>query len=308
MKLRVLLACAVFALAGSAKAADNCQLKLIASLDTISSADGIMVPVTLQGQAGGYMLLGFDNIISGVSEAVASKLDLRRDSIPQNVWVNINRQKIFQRAEVNIQLGGSRGDAHVAIIPSFVKSDPRVVGLLALDVLNQFDVELDLAHDKLNLFSPDHCKGQVIYWTRSAPVAALPMTVRNLREFVVPMQLDGKDINAEISTNTEAALDGRVAHDVFGLDNAKGSHQFKMLAVDGLGIANPTLMVYEDKFDPCNGNSRQEATPLHTERNPRMEQCYGNADLRIGLPQLKHLRVFVAFQERMVYATAADAN
>lgn len=308
MKLRVLLACAFVALAGPVKAADNCQLKLIASLDTISNADGILVPVTLQGQPGFYMVLGFNDVISGVSDAVASKLNLLRDSIPQNVWVNIDHQKIFQRAEVNFQLGGSRGDAHVAIIPTYVRSDQRVAGVLALDVLNQFDVELDLAHNKLNLFSPDHCKGQVVYWTKTAPVAALPMTVQGLREFVVPMQLDGKDIEAEISTNTQAELNGHVAHDVFGLDNAKGSHQFKMLAVDGLGITNPTLAIYEDNSQPCKGNGRQEATPLLTERNPRMEHCYGHAELAIGVPQLKHLRVFVAFQERMVYATAADAN
>ena len=45
---------------------------------------------------------------------------------------------------------------------------------------------------------------------------------------------------------------------------------------------------------------RDAASPL--------EHCYGHPDLRLGLQELKHLRVFIAFGERMMYATAANAN
>jgi hypothetical protein len=309
MKFRIAVACLAFALAATSAGADDCQLKMFASLDVVESGGGLIVPVTLQGQPGGYMTLDLDGIATGVTEDVARKFDLRRDSIPQNVWINIDGQPIHQRAEINIQLGGSKGDANVAIIPKYPSTDPRVVGILAMDVLNQFDIELDLAHGKLNLFSPDHCKGQVVYWTKTAPVAAVPMTLRGRMEFVVPMQLDGKDVAAEISTYG-AALNGHVAHDTFGLDNANGEHTFDMLAVDGLGITHPKLAIYKDESVGCNGAARQKAVSLLSERNDAnpFERCYGHPDLQLGLQQLKHLRVFLAYKERMMYATAANAN
>ncbi len=45
----------------------------------------------------------------------------------------------------------------------------HVVGVIGTDLLGKFDVDLDIAHKKLNLFSPDHCKGQVVYWTHGRP-------------------------------------------------------------------------------------------------------------------------------------------
>lgn len=308
MKFRSALACLAFALAATSAEAADCQLKMFASLDVVENADGVIVPVTLQGQPGGYMKLGLEDMLSAVSEETVRKLGLRRDAIPQTTTIDIDGEQIHQKAEVNIQLGGSKGDAYVAIRPKPAAGDPRVVGLLAMDVLNQFDVELDLAHDKLNLFSPDHCKGQVVYWTKTAPVAAVAMTLRGNMEFVFPMQLDDNTLDVELSTEPAAALNGKIAHDKFGLDNEKGTHTFKMISVDGLGIANPKLSVYRDDSPGCNGGARARPTPMLTERSLEVERCYGHPDLYLGLPQLKHLRVFVAYKERMMYATAASAN
>jgi hypothetical protein len=308
MKSHLAAACLTLAMAATAARADDCQLKLFASLDVVESDGGLIVPVTLHGQPGGYMTLDLDGIISGVSEDVAKKFDLHRQAISQDMTIYIDHQRIFEKGEINIQLGGSRGDSWVGIIPKYSTSDPRVVGVLALDVLNQFDLELDFAHHKLNLFSPDHCKGQVVYWTKTAPVAAVPMTLRDYFEFVIPMTLDDKNVNAELSTDDEAALNGQIAHDDFGLDNEKGKHTFKMISVDGLGITNPALSIYKDTSG-CNGAAHDVARPLLTERGEgRIEHCFGHPDLYLGLQQLKHLRVFVAFKERMLYATAATAN
>jgi hypothetical protein len=308
MNTRFAAALLALAMTATSARAEDCQMKLYASLDVVESDGGLIVPVTLQGQPGGYMTLDLDGIVSGVTEDLAKRFDLHRQAISQDVTIYIDNQRIFQKGELSIQLGGSRGDSWVGILPKYSTSDPRVIGILAMDVLNQFDLEFDFAHHKLNLFSPDHCKGQVIYWTKTAPVAAVPMTLRGDAEFVIPMQLDGKDLNAELSTGDTASLNGKIAHDDFGLENAKGTHTFKMISVDGLGITNPTLAVYPDESSGCNGGASQAANSLLTERDPIMERCYGHPDLVIGLQQLKHLRVYVAYKERMLYATSASAN
>jgi hypothetical protein len=307
MKMHLAAPCLALALAAGSARAEDCQLKQFASLDVVESDGGLIVPVTLQGQPGGYMTLDLDGIVTGVTDAVAKRFDLRRQAISQNVTINVAGERVFQKAELNLQLGGSRGDSWVGVLPNYSTSDSRVVGVLAMDVLNQFDLELDFAHHKLNLFSPNHCKGQVIYWTKTAPVAAVPMTLRGDSEFVIPMTLDDKSINVELSANETAALNGKIAHDDFGLDNEKGEHTFKMIAVDGLGITNPKLAIYQDSGG-CNGGARQQATDLLTERDPIMERCYGLPDLFLGLQQLRHLRVFIAFKERTLYATSSGAN
>lgn len=308
MAFEKIAACLVFVLTASAANAENCQLKQLASLEVIATDDGLIVPVTLENQTGGYMTLDLANSVSVLNEATVRRFDLHRQSIDQNVTVIIDGTQLHQKAEANVQLGGSKGNAWIGIMPDYKTSDPRVVGILGMDILNQFDIELDLGHDKVNLFSHDHCKGQVIYWTRTAPVAAVPMTFRGNMEFVIPMTLDNKQVNAEISTGPRAVLNGNIAHDLFGLENANGEHTFDMISVDGLGITHPKLGIYKDDTAGCNGGATLRDVPLLTERNPDFQRCYGRADLFLGLSQLKHLRVFLAYKERMMYATAANAN
>jgi hypothetical protein len=212
------------------------------------------------------------------------------------------------------QLGGVKGDIVMAVIPGFTRSDNRIVGVLGTDILGKFNVELDVAHGKLNLFSPDHCKGQVIYWTKTAAVAAVPMKTHSLETFVIPMQLDGKDIEAAFSADAKPVISSRVAHDTYGVDvtpDANGDlpmHKFKTLSVEGLTITNPEFAVYRDDTGGCNGGARMKAVPLRSDYNAEIERCFGLPDMTIGLPELKHLHIYIAFRERMVYATAADAS
>ena len=42
----------------------------------------------------------------------------------------------------------------------------------------RYDVELDFSSDTMNLFSPDHCPGHVVYW-KAPVVAAVPISLEN---------------------------------------------------------------------------------------------------------------------------------
>jgi hypothetical protein len=74
-----------------------------------------------------------------------------------------------------------------------------VVGILGMDVLKQTDIELDAAHRKMNLFSPDHCPGHVVYW--AAKYDSAPIRFRKLGEFYFPMELDGKKLETTLATS-----------------------------------------------------------------------------------------------------------
>lgn len=316
MTIRTIAAALALACLASGARAEDCRLKLVAALDAVVTDKGVMVPVTLGGQAGGYFMLDFGALVSGVADTASDAMHLKRDFIASNLSIDIAGKHLREEARVPVQIGAVKGDIVMGVVPGFSPDDKRETGILGIDLLGRFDVELDLAHGKVNLFSQDHCKGQVIYWTHTAAVAAVAMKFRGQETFVIPMQLDGQDLDAMVSTGPLPLLNGRVAQRTFGLEfefsSAPGSalpkHIFKTLSVDGLTITNPELSIYEDNSAPCNGGARMKAVPLRTEHNAEFETCFGLPDLTIGLPELKHLRVFIAFKERMLYATAADAG
>ena len=259
MFTRKILLGAAFALTvAHASAADNCQLKQYASLDLIVDDNQVLVPVTLGGQPGGYSILDFDAVMSGVAQSAADALHLKHDFIKSDIHLDIDGKDIREQVSAPVQLGSIKGNVTLAMISGFARSDMRIVGVLGADLLGKFDVELDLAHSKLNLFSQEHCKGQVVYWTRTAAVAAVPMTLRN-QSFAIPMQLDGKNIDAMFSAFGKPVIGSSVAHDKFGLDNTPAAngdlpvHKFHSLTVEGITITNPEFVAYDDNTRTCNG-------------------------------------------------------
>ncbi len=51
-------------------------------------------------------------------------------------------------------------------------------GILGSEMLRNVDVDFDFSANKVNLFSPDHCAGNVVYWqTPTVPVAIVPFTL-----------------------------------------------------------------------------------------------------------------------------------
>ena len=58
----------------------------------------------------------------------------------------------------------------------------------------------------------------------------------------------------------------------------------------------------------CGGGSYEDKTPMHSEAHGMIMRCFGEDDLYIGLPELRKLRVFFDFSEKMLYATVGDAR
>lgn len=79
-------------------------------------------------------------------------------------------------------------------------------GLIGGDILSHYDVELNFVARKLNLFSPDHCEGKVIYWPATAG-AIVPFSMRRPSagdtDIHVPITVDGKDLQAIIDTGRQ---------------------------------------------------------------------------------------------------------
>ena len=198
-------------------------------------------------------------------------------------------------------------------------NDANLVGVLGPDILQNYDVDMDFVAQKLQLISPDHCEGKVVYWTAPA-VAAVPMRLAQDGKAVIFVNLDGKRLEAVINTgqvNTTMNLD--VAEDRYKVEvnapdvqqvgqigqNASAKvyrKQFQTLTFEGVTINNPEITLVPDEVKALMPNKNRPKTGSLTRGDEVTSRL---ADLTLGMATLRRLHVYIAYRERKVYLSQA---
>lgn len=260
-------------------------------------------------------MLKLSDAFSGITANAAIQLNLKTKPMPDGVRVRIEGQKVVHLATVPaLQMDRlTASDLDIPEIPSLGDAD----GTLALDILGANDLELDLAHDKLNLFSRDHCSGKVVYWPSGSGIVTLPLTVQKSGNVLTTMMLDGQKLQVALKAESPSEMGMNVARRIFGINEHTSGLQmigtesngisvyrypFTEIAVEGLKITNPDISIYGNASDPeCIGKEH-----IGPRSNPEVTWCFGGADLFLGPSVLKRLHLFFAFGEKMLYVTAAS--
>jgi hypothetical protein len=197
---------------------------------------------------------------------------------------------------------------------------PSFAGILAPDILRNFDLDIDFGAQKLNLISPDHCPGKVIYWPASV-VAVVPMRVLASGHIVVPVLLDGHAIDAMLDTGaTITTLSQTVAKSTFGLvlgsaDTPRGNdlqdspgkalyhHTFDTLGFEGISVGHAQVTLIPDIMHNITQDQAGQAfgTRIH---DPRLDE--DSAHMLIGMNILRHFHIYVSYREEKVYITPAE--
>jgi Aspartyl protease len=179
-------------------------------------------------------------------------------------------------------------------------------GLIGADTLMGFDVEFDPAHSKLNLFSPNICTKDAAYWTRGAAVA-IPIEIDSSTHVTFNATLDGRPITVMLDTGAyNSIMNIDVAEDLFGFgsrdprlkqssaDNVNGADAaiyefpFKSLSLEGLTISNPDIQLLP-----------RDLFPYGFRDQPRVI---------LGMNVLRHLRMYIAYKQHVLYLTDANAQ
>jgi hypothetical protein len=207
-------------------------------------------------------------------------------------------------------------------------------GILADDMLTRYDIDIDFPARQMKLFSQDHCPGDVVYWqspavavvpfTMQAPDNAVPgvrrrLSFRDDTHIRVPVMLDGKRFMAVVDTGAmNSTISARAARQAFGIDaDSPGSQVLGMIDSDpahrlflrifsrmefeGVAVIHPHLEVIPDLVgtrDPDNGT-------VAGSRIRRMDDAI-EPSVTIGMDVLRHLHLYIAFQERKLYISIAD--
>lgn len=306
----------------SAEAADCAPLKILNSIPMQSAPAGrMLVPVSINGTSE-MMLLDTDSDRTLIGKIAADELKL-----PQNN----TRKKILGG-------GGNISQTYVTIdklllgnmqakdMTFFVSPDPNLgkgqpfIGELAPDLMSKFDVEMDFAALKLNYFSTDHCDGQVVYWKTPA-IAVIPFHLDG-QHISFKITLNGRTIIAAINTaSSRTTLLAPAAQRIFDLtadspgvtplpgpdnkpEHRAFSKEFDTLAFGGVSVGNPRIVVVPDLL----GSNDPYNTAKTGSNLIKNDDDINKADLAIGMDVLKHLHIYIAFNERNIYVTPAGTG
>lgn len=284
--------------------AASCQLLRATELDLVTQSNGLIsVPATIDDHT---VLLEVDtgDIRSIVTSVVADSLNLERDRSRQSFEL-LGGVQIGEIAYAHSFKLGTMATGRFAflVLPAGALT-PDTGGLLGPDILSNYDVDIDYAHAKLRLFSPDHCPGQVVYWTHDN-YAQVPMHVDDSWHISVPVTLDGKPLTAVVDTGAErSSMSLAVAQEIFGIA-ADNPALAKRTNISVNGTAPTTIYNY-----PFASLTLEGVAVQHPDIDILPAETFGkgNPQLLIGASVLRQLHVYIAYKEQMLYATAAEAK
>jgi hypothetical protein len=313
------------ALATGARA-QTCSLMQMASLDMTVLPNGTFaVPVSING---GQHLFRVDTsaIFTTLVDKAAQKLALKQYPVERLEMYDVGGRMHITYVDADSFKLGNNEAKHFHLMVSPVQQDmpPEVDGRLGPDMLSLFDVELDFAAKKMNLFSQDHCPGKVVYWTRGG-YAELPFhqtggPINVVQHIQFTMTLDGHDILTDLSTESDTTwLRHKAAWQFFDIDeNSPGVERsptlsevgqiyrkrFELLQLGGVTVQNPMVDIVPDQAE----NSFKMT---HSEKS-RDDPVYGTLvrpeSLSLGMNVIGKLHLYIAYKEHKIYVTAADAK
>jgi hypothetical protein len=237
--------------------------------------------------------------------------------------VNVEGQRSHEQVRLpSITLGTLRQEgAYFFIDPNDAPREQRTFdGVIAPDFLLNVDADFDFVAKKLNLISPNHCEGKVVYWSApaSAPaLAVVPFRIDRSGHISFPLHLDDKRVNAILDTGADnTALNLDAARRTFNIDtNApdvkkigalQGSYkadifrkQFKTLEIEGVIISSPVIDLLPDLVSSSGGAPIPTGSLIH-------DTDATLPGIILGMNVLSKLHLYIAYKEGKAYITAAN--
>lgn len=279
----------------------DCKLVRMAQLPMTLKSDHVSIPglvngkdVTLAIDTGGYA--------SSLTRTATETLGLVRHRM-NSVIIRDMGGKIadeYVRAD-SFRLGNMQRDGvDLLVMGSFAGFD----GLIAPDILRNYDAEFDFDGKEFSLFKPHPCADHAVYWTAS--YAAIPFTITGDGHMRVPVTLDGQDTYAIIDTGAGiSALSMQSAKRMFGL----GADSPNVVAAPPLaGASGSQINAYDYPFKTLTMGGL-------TVSHPRIELTDGRnflgndfASILLGMDVLSRLHLYIAYREQKLYITDAQAH
>jgi predicted aspartyl protease len=303
-KFTITLASAVLALsvAAAARAGEKCHLTNIATLEMGRDASGLVtMPMGTDGKTL-TMLVDTGGIDSTLTNGTVHALGLGRSSLAREAMVYGGKSIAYATTANNVTLGGLKA-AHLpfVILPDGVLTKGND-GTIAPDILRAYDDDFDFGGNKLNLISPDHCEGMVVYWAKD--YAQLDIKIDAGGHIIVPVSFNGKVRDFTFDTgSTDTLMAWETGKEIFDIDeNSPG-----VTTIDFEGKTAYRYVVNTLTFgDDANGavtikNFRVTLVPRSVSQTNEMEGSV------LGMDVLHRLHLYIAYREKHLFVTPSGA-
>jgi Aspartyl protease len=279
----------------------------------ISEKGLIFVPVEISNTPA-LMYLDIGSPFSMLSQQAATRFTLRETALGKGLEITSGNKHVERSTDTDFALGQvSYQQAHFLIDPHSDSperySRTEVIGVLGMDLLWKMDLELDLAHRKLNLYEHSHCWNQV--FNEAAKYSTVPLQRDAFGNIFFPMELDGRKLEALLTTSSsETTLSVDVTRRVYGFDrdsddieSVTDEHGHKIAQYRAMKLTTSGLTIADEKIrltDAPNNN-------CHLARKGDVigyTGCLYRYPLRLGSDVLGRLHVYIATQDNLMYYTA----
>lgn len=272
------------------------------------------MPVTIDGKPR-QLLLETTSGYTKIDEQIAVA-----DNLPvKDVWRDIQ----VRDGSLELHKAVTVPDMKLGIIPrngSTLFIRPKSEGWGAADgstgmnLFAGFDLELDLAHNRIGLFLPDHC-AFTPYWPYDV-VGKAPFRIELNGIVIMTMELDGQKVEVAINSTEENSSMNLIAARMLLKINPEtskmqptgktltGKQQYSYpltsLGSENLTIKHPDIRLTDDDI-VCGGIAGRWYN-----RAGGKQQCVGGGDIILGWRILRQLRLFFDFKEKQVYFTLTE--
>lgn len=325
--LKATVVAAMLLLGTGAAEAQDCTLKRYDSIPMEVYPDHLVLPVSF-GTTPKKLVFQLADAASWLNADTAAALDLRMRSLPTNLHYSRNGDQVTRFARVpELHLGKQVLNDMEFLELKHGQYQDGVVGDLGNRLFSNIDMELDIAGGKLNLFSPDHCPGKVVYWTKG-DVATVPLKPDKDFGFLrAEVMIDGHPVTVALNTTGRSRIGMDAMRRIFDVDENSPAlvavsqdllghklyrYPFKTLTADGLTISNPDILVFDEPPKPeCTDRTHFEDPDdqrVHSTTQPTLARNFGCRDAILGLSVLSKLHIYVSRRENLLYLTAAGAK
>ena len=275
----------------------------------------------------GLMSLELDSGTSEMASRAVEEMDLETRKLPIIFYSRngsaLTRLASFRKLVIDRASLG-KGEFLISTDesgPARLNGEP-ILGSLGTAMFLGIDFELDLAHRKLNIFSPRHCKGSVVYWAKDWGSA--PLFIGDTGNLYFPVELEHKRVQAGFSPGYRYSLLATdVSRRLYGFDassegvetvtgpdgEVKARYRAMRLTAASMEVKNTRI----ELVDPpgwANGKPSRFRCLL-TARNweaTGYSNCGNVVPMYLGRNLLERLRFYFATSERVVYFTLADTT
>jgi len=284
----------------------GCKPKQYAELAvTYSPGGGVILPVTIDGKPENMVLdLSFPYVV--ISPAVISELGLK--VFHASAVFNLGGRPSNSFTKVSdLRIGGVSYPGWDLLIntgqdASETPEPGEPIGSIGWELFHYFDLELDLGHDKVRIFSDQHCRGvPPVYWTHSYSELALRPSPLKTLYFV--MQADGKNLETTLAANSNTTLIfAEVTKVAYGWDETTSEQGYRTMSLSSPGLKITDARVRVVRLNRCSliGLDRDGAY--------RFSDCFGIHPLKLGVDVLKKVRIYMAVKAERMYISAWDAQ